>query len=144
MKAIAAPRVAGYWGDSCSSFTLGRTTGAYQALFYKAKFALDLALSEMRSGLKISALDKMLRNVVEADGLICHHHMGHSIGTSVHEWPRILPVEHTELREDMVLMVEPGCYQPGIGGVRLEWMIHVTANGARPVAPFDHVVEAVN
>lgn len=133
-----APRVQGYWGDSCGAFTLGPPERRWLDLFDRAKQALALAVSEMRPGLPIAALDAMLRRVVEVDGVTCHHHMGHSIGTSVHEWPRILPVEGALLREDMVMMVEPGGYQPEIGGVRLEWMIHVTATGAAPLAPFGH------
>jgi Xaa-Pro aminopeptidase len=39
----------------------------------------------------------------------------------------------------MFVMVEPGAYGPDIGGVRLEWMIEITADGCRPVAPFEHL-----
>jgi Xaa-Pro aminopeptidase len=57
----------------------------------------------------------------------------------VHEWPRLVPYETAALEEGMFLMVEPGAYDPDVGGVRIEWMIEITAYGCRPVAPFKHI-----
>ena len=134
-----APRVSGYWGDSCGSFTIGSATPAYERQFRAARGALDLALEIMRPGLRIAELDERLRAHVARGGYAYPHHSGHSIGTSVHEFPRIVPYERAQLAPDMVLMVEPGAYDPEIGGIRTEWMIRVTASGCEPVAPFPHV-----
>ena len=43
------------------------------------------------------------------------------------------------IREGMVLMLEPGAYEPGVGGVRLEWMYLVTATGNEVLSGFPHV-----
>ena len=43
------------------------------------------------------------------------------------------------IREGMVLMLEPGAYAPGVGGVRLEWMYLVTATGNEVMSGFRHV-----
>lgn len=135
-----APRVDGYWGDSCAGFILGQPAAEYERLFNRSKEALTAAETLMVPGKPIGKLDAELRSMVEVDGVVCHHHMGHGIGTSVHEWPRIIPNEDSVLREGMVLMVEPGGYRPGTGGVRLEYMMLVTSTGARPLAPFEHSV----
>lgn len=132
-----APRVDGIWGDSCNSFVLGEPSNDYLQLFTRSKEALTAAETLMVPGKPIATVDAELRAIVEVDDLICHHHMGHGIGTSVHEWPRVIPNETTPLREGMVLMIEPGSYRPGIGGVRLEYMMLVTQNGARPLFPFE-------
>ena len=35
-------------------------------------------------------------------------------------------------------MLEPGAYEPGVGGVRLEWMYLVTATGNEVLSGFPH------
>lgn len=131
-----APRVGGYWGDSCGSFVLDRPTERYLAMFEAARLALKTAGAEIRPGVGISALDAKLREAVNARGFHYPHHSGHSIGTSVLEYPRVVPFETATIQRDMVLMIEPGAYLPDVGGVRLEWMFRVTATGAEPMVPF--------
>lgn len=134
-----APRVDGYWGDSCASAVLGEPSAAYMKLFTAARSALDRALEIMRPGLVIADLDAQLRAHVARAGYAYPHHSGHSLGTSVHEWPRLVPYERAALEAGMFVMVEPAAYDPAVGGVRTEWMIEITADGCRPVAPFEHV-----
>ena len=134
-----APRVGGYWGDSCASSVLGEPDDAYLRLFEAARSALDLALSIMRPGLAVAELDRRLRaHVAGRTGRDYPHHSGHSLGTAVHEWPRLVPYEEAALEAGMVLMVEPGAYDSGIGGVRTEHMVEVTANGCRALTDFEH------
>ena len=132
-----APRMAGYWGDSCASATAGPPTDAYLQLHNAARSALDLAVSIIRPGLRVDDLDAQLRAEIGRFGFTFPHHAGHGIGTGVHEWPRIVPYETAQLREGMVLMIEPGAYTSEIGGVRCEWMIEVTATGCKPMSPFE-------
>jgi Xaa-Pro aminopeptidase len=134
-----APRVSGYWGDSCAAGVLGKPSAEYMKLFTAAKTALDRAVEIMRPGLKIADLDAELRAHVGRAGYAYPHHSGHSLGTSVHEWPRLVPYEEAPLEIGMFLMVEPGAYDPDVGGVRTEWMIEITADGCRPVAPFEQL-----
>jgi len=133
-----APRVSGYWGDSCASSVLGEPGDGYRKLFNTAKRALEHALEIMRPGITAADVDGELRRSVGAAGYSYPHHSGHSIGASVHEWPRLTPYERAPLQEGMFIMVEPAAYDPNIGGVRLEWMIEITATGCRPAAPFEH------
>ncbi len=131
-----APRVEGYWGDSCGSFCVGVASDGYRRMFDAARAALDVAATEIRPGMQIARLDAALRAIVRQRGFAYPHHSGHSIGTGVHEYPRIVPYETAAIEENMVLMVEPGAYDPRWGGVRLELMFQVTATGARAMATF--------
>lgn len=136
-----APRVAGYWGDSCSSFLVGHQPNeAYVKLFEASKETLDLAIAELRPGLRVCDFDAMLRANMQRYGFSYPHHSGHGIGTSVHEFPRLLPDETALIEESMVLMVEPGSYIPGLGGARCEFMLIVTATGCEVAAPFQMAV----
>jgi Xaa-Pro aminopeptidase len=132
------PRVHGYWGDSCGSFVVDAApSDAYLRMFNASREALDLAVSEIRPGLKASALDRLLRAFMQKQGYAYAHHSGHGIGTSVHEFPRIVPDEEALLETDMFLMIEPGTYDPEVGGVRCEYMLRVTQTGCEIVAPFE-------
>jgi Xaa-Pro aminopeptidase len=133
-----SPRVGRYWGDSCASVMVGEATPGFRKLFNAAKTALMHAVSVMRPGLPISSLDAQLREIVRREGFHYRHHSGHSIGTAVPEWPRIVPNETAELQEGMFMMVEPGAYDPDIGGARCEWTIEIISDGCRVVAPFEH------
>jgi len=135
-----APRINGYWGDSCASFVIGTPNRRYEAMFKTCKSALNLAIDTLRPGVEINLFDQRIREYVKRSGFSYPHHTGHSIGTSVHEWPRIVPYERATFEEGMVVMVEPGAYDPEVGGVRTEWMIEITSNGCRPVFAFDHVM----
>jgi Xaa-Pro dipeptidase len=131
-----APRVGGYWSDSCASFCLDTATEAWLAQYRRAKETLDLAIATLRPGLSVAHFDRSLRAHMQGAGYSYPHHSGHGIGTSVHEWPRLVPDEPALVEENMVLMVEPGSYLPGIGGARCEHMLRVTATGVEVMTDF--------
>jgi len=133
-----APRVNGYWGDSCASSMLGHPSAGFKKQFAAVKSALDLAIEIICPGLGIGELDQHLQAHIAAAGYGYAHHSGHSIGTSVHEWPRIVGYETESFKKDMVVMVEPTAFDPHIGGVRLEFMLHVTDNGCDVLTDFEH------
>lgn len=133
-----APRVAGYWGDSCASAMVGQPSPGFGKLFAAARSALDLAIETVRPGLGIDVLDQSLQAAITRHGYSYAHHSGHSIGTGVHEWPRLVTYERETLKEDMVIMVEPTALDPDIGGVRLEHMLRVTATGCEVLTDFEH------
>ena len=135
-----APRVDGYWGDSCATVVLGSPTEAQVKLFEAARRALDHAIAELKPGMTSETAHRRISEVVRAAGLSYPHHTGHGIGTALHEHPRLCDGETTTLRAGMVLMVEPGAYDPAIGGARTEWMLHITESGCVPLAPFPLLV----
>ncbi len=77
-----------------------------------------------------------LRSEPETDvGFI--HSTGHGVGLDVHEAPRLGP-EGGELEAGNVVTVEPGLYDPAVGGLRLEDLVVVTeaAPGYRNLTDF--------
>jgi Xaa-Pro dipeptidase len=133
-----APRARGYWGDSCNTIVVGEPPAGFDALYRASEEAVQTAVDSLRPGITAGDLDATMRAVLDRHGVVDPVHMGHGIGTGVHEWPRIVPGETATIREGMVLMLEPGAYAAGVGGVRLEWMYLVTAAGNEVLSGFPH------
>ena len=57
------------------------------------------------------------------------HALGHGVGLEVHEIPTISSKKEEQVKENMVLAIEPGVYIPGKYGIRIEDTILVTKNG---------------
>jgi Xaa-Pro aminopeptidase len=66
------------------------------------------------------------------------HSLGHGVGLSVHEEPGLGRAGAEPLVVGDVLAVEPGTYRSGYGGVRLEDLLLVTADGCETLTSFPY------
>jgi Xaa-Pro aminopeptidase len=134
------PRAHGYWGDSCNTIFVGEPGREFMKLYTTTQRSIEVIRETLRPGITAAEFDRGVRAVFEDAGVNNPLHTGHGIGTGVHEWPRIVPDQDVVLREGMVLMLEPGAYDPEHGGVRLEWMYLVTATGNEVLSGFPHTL----
>ena len=90
----------------------------------------------MKPSLNGEEADNLARAVLDDAGYKKHfgHSLGHGIGLAVHEFPRVGPTSPDILEESMVFSVEPGIYLSGWGGVRIEDLVVLEEEGARPLS----------
>jgi Xaa-Pro dipeptidase len=134
------PRAHGYWGDSCNTIFIGEPDERFMKLHRTTQDSIEVILETLRPGISAAQFDRGVRSVFERAGVNNPLHIGHGIGTGVHEWPRIVPDQDVTLEPGMVLMLEPGAYDPKVGGVRLEWMYLVTDTGNEVLSGFAHTL----
>jgi len=124
----------GYCVDLTRTVQLGPASGSFRRMFDAVREAHAAAIAVVRPGIAASAVDAAAREALAVRGLAeaFVHGTGHGLGLEVHEEPRVTRpgAAHDEvLRPGMIFTVEPGAYLPGIGGVRIEDDVLVTASG---------------
>lgn len=124
------PRLNGYWGDNANSHFAGKPAPELAKMRAVAWDTLRWGIDQVKPGVVARDLDQAMRNAIRTAGYAPYpHHTGHGIGATYHEEPRIVPYNAMQLQPNMVVALEPGIYVPGTGGVRVEHVVLVTADG---------------
>jgi Xaa-Pro aminopeptidase len=127
----------GYSVDLTRAGVIGRPGKALADLHEAVASAQAAAVAAVRPGVPACDVDAAARETLAARGYgpeAFGHGTGHGLGLEVHEEPRIAPrrsggTTDAPLEIGMVFTIEPGAYVPGVGGVRLEDDVLVTADG---------------
>jgi Xaa-Pro aminopeptidase len=121
-----------YCSDMTRTVFLGRASARVRRMYQAVLHAQEAAKQAIRPGVKAADVDQAARRTLKRFGLARYftHSTGHGLGIEVHEMPRLGKGEETVLQEGMVVTVEPGVYLEGLGGIRIEDDVVVTAQGA--------------
>lgn len=128
----------GYFGDLTRTVVKGRASEALKRMHATVLQGQKLALREMRPGVDGARLHERIKDgfaragypTVQKNGRWTgfFHGTGHSLGLEIHEAPRF---SAGKFKAGQVMTVEPGLYDPEIGGVRIEDLVVLKPGGIR-------------
>ncbi len=133
----------GYWGDMTRTYLKGRASDAQRRLVRTVKKAHQLALDMIKPGVVGGKVHQAVENFFVKEGYETtkgtlpkgfFHALGHGVGLEIHEEPIMRGTATFRLRKGMVMAVEPGLYYPGLGGARIEDVVHVIAGGCEKIS----------
>lgn len=123
LKVDFGATVAGYHADITRTFVVAAPAADWQADLHRLVAAAhQAARDQARPGAAIVDVDAAARSVIADAGHGEHfgHGLGHGVGLAIHERPLMGPRSSGTLAAGMAVTIEPGCYLPGAGGVRIE------------------------
>ena len=134
----------GYWGDMTRTFLKGKASDAQRRLVRTVKRGHELAIKAIKPGATGGSVQKVVDDFFEKEGYETirnsgqpegfFHAIGHAIGLEVHEEPVLRAKAKPRLKKGMVVTIEPGLYYRGLGGCRIEDVVHVIDGGSEKIS----------
>jgi Xaa-Pro aminopeptidase len=125
-------RVGGYTSDITRTIWFGdRPSSEFRKVFNVVHDAQTAAMELGRPGTPCQDMDRAARKVITDAGYgsFFTHRLGHGLGMDGHEPAYLVEGNATRLEPGMVFTIEPGIYQPGKFGVRIEDDCVMTESG---------------
>jgi Xaa-Pro aminopeptidase len=148
-----------YWADMTRTVSKGEPPAEIRKIYDVVRRAQDAGIKALRAGVTGREVHELVEDIIWRAGYDTlrpgHqkdpsdmtprgfiHSTGHGVGLEIHEAPAIARSGTKPLVAGDVVTIEPGVYDPVIGGVRLEDMLVITETGARNLtqAPRELVV----
>ena len=135
----------GYCSDLTRVVFVGTIPPKIAEIYELVIRAQAAGIKALRRGAACKSVDSAGRKVITRAGFgeKFGHGLGHGVGMEVHELPVLARAATGRLRAGMVVTVEPGIYLPGVGGVRIEDDVLVTAGGPSRLSSLPRTIEAM-
>lgn len=139
-----------YYADMTRTVVKGEPAPELEKMYDAVLESQEAALAMIRAGVNGKDVHRKVSDILHDHGYktLVHdrkegepltegffHGTGHGVGLEVHEAPR-LGLTDEELKPGDVVTVEPGVYDPEVGGVRIEDLVLVTQDGCRNLTNF--------
>ena len=139
-----------YYSDMTRTFVKGEPNEGLQEMYDAVLESQKAALSMIRAGVNGRDVHSKVAGVLHEAGYKTNvhdqqegkpltegffHGTGHGVGLEIHESPSVSLADE-ELIPGDVISVEPGVYDPKVGGVRIEDLVVVTEESCRNLTKF--------
>jgi Xaa-Pro dipeptidase len=134
--ALALTRANGYAAECERTFFTAPPSAEERDRFAPMQAAREAALRLARPGASCHEIDAAVNHFLADQGCppaVRLHRTGHGFGLGNHEPPWIAEGSTEVLAANMVISIEPGIYDAGLGGYRHSDTFLVTADGVRAV-----------
>jgi Xaa-Pro aminopeptidase len=129
-----------YVSDMTRTIVKGKASEAVKRMFETVFQVKEAVIDAVKAGVLGSEMQNLCFKIFENAGYQTvrggkqiskgyNHGLGHGVGLDVHEGPSMSEFYKHPLEEHNIVTVEPGLYDPDIGGVRIEDIVEVTTKG---------------
>jgi len=135
----------GYNAELERAMIIGPPTDEARRLFDHTVAVQQVAFDAVRPGATCADVDGAVMRYFEQHDLVRYwrQHTGHAIGLRNHEAPFLDVGDHTTLEPGMVFTIEPGLYDPAIGGFRHSDTVVVTEDGVDILTDYPSDIESL-
>jgi Xaa-Pro aminopeptidase len=141
-----------YWTDMTRTIVKGKAPDKIKKMFNVVQEAQHASLDAIQAGALGRDVYDICCDVLEKAGyettrggkkitMGMTHSLGHGVGLQIHESPKLSELSTVPLKAHSVVTVEPGLYDPKVGGVRLEDLIEVRKTGYRNLTRMEKQLE---
>ena len=129
-----------YWTDMTRTIVKGKASDKVKKMFNAVLEAKNASMDAIQAGVLGSDIYDVCCDVLEKAGYETTrggkqitrgltHGLGHGVGLDIHALPMMNELYKFPLKEHNIVTVEPGLYDPDIGGLRTEDIVEVTKTG---------------
>jgi len=140
----------GYRSDITRVLFMGSPRPKLAEIYELVRRANREGVAAIRPGVALHTVAGRAWDIVREGGYAdnIRHGLGHGLGLNIHEQPAMgtgtrQTTGLTRLRANMIVTVEPGIYLNGLGGIRIEDDIRVTARGHECLTRLPRAIEDV-
>jgi Xaa-Pro aminopeptidase len=135
----------GYNAELERALVIGPPSDEVRRLFEHTVAAQQVAFDALRPGVTCADVDTAVLRYFEEHELLPYwrQHTGHAIGLRNHEAPFLDVGDPTPVEPGMVFTIEPGLYDPGVGGFRHSDTVVVTEDGIDVLTDYPSDLESL-
>jgi len=141
-----------YWTDMTRTIVKGKAPDKVKKMFNAVLEAKNASMDAIQAGALGSDIHDVCCDVLEKAGYETirggkkitrglTHSLGHGVGLDIHEGPRMSELYKFPLKEHNIITVEPGLYDPDVGGLRIEDIVEVTKTGCNNLTKMEICLE---